>query len=117
MKVIQSISVDHDVILACRNAKINISKVCNEALKVYSSQEDQTNLEQKKENLKTEISILETKINKNKEKESKLNIKEEKLNDFLINTNKDVIRNEVSLNYWSKETGLSKEELIKKKKG
>jgi hypothetical protein len=106
MKTIISASVDIEALLNCRSKGINISAVCNKALWDSSNALIDTS---KIDNLREEaerLDKLRVSIHTKRERETNDAIEEFK------KTPATIVNHRSALNYWSRKTGLSVEELI-----
>ena len=110
-KMIISASVDVAPLLDLKARGINISALVNKAI-IEASNSNPINI--KVEILRAEANNIE---NKQKEiHDRRALIQKEKLNNFLTKVSMDILNNEVGMAYWTKETGLTIEELAKLKK-
>jgi Mn-dependent DtxR family transcriptional regulator len=95
----------------CKLKGISISAICNEAIWAHSSVTPST----KVDILKAEAQRIE---DKQAEIQQKVDTQRAKrLVEFLTKVSNDILNSEISLAYWTKETGKTEAELIKLKEG
>lgn len=114
MKTNTTVSVDTLALQSCKSRGFNVSKICSDALILYSNQSIDgnknlviTKLEDAKKDLDTLIDAQ--KIVQNGIEQKKIDA----LNEFIEKVNDNVILegHEAQLLYWSKQTGLIPEDL------
>ncbi len=129
-KAITTICVPAKILMDAREYKLNVSKICTDALSIATC--NVTNSDRVKSDLEKNALVIDQQI-KDREKElfnlerraladrqtayeasHKLHL-DEKLNDFLYKISTEILNNEIGMIYWAKETGKTKDELIRLK--
>lgn len=117
VKAITSVTIDPHLLEAAKARGMNISQTLEDALKIYINLdvEDTGDLEASKMQKISELAGIEAKLKEQKHRVVEADSKQVRLKEFDTSVSTNVINSPQALGYWSRETGLSIEELIERK--
>lgn len=112
----QSVSIDVDLYVKAQKLGINISKVCNDALKgAVGPSLDEKEIRDELGKTKTTVSLLEQKLEQVENERINDKAKQQALEQFL-ECGPNIIYMQSDMQKWSERTGKSVEELIQIKR-